>query len=534
MLSLPSTIFANAEIVTLCETAPKAEAVCVAGGRILHVGSLSEVRAAAGGTAREIDLGGGVLYPGFIDTHSHLSSCANCLDQVYCGLSCGSVAGVIEALKAKAATLKDGQWLLGYGYDDTGIADNRHLNRHDLDKVSKDVPVFVMHISVHFAYANTKALELLGITKDTRIDGGEIGLEQDGTPSGYLEEMAAMMTMSRLPAVSPETVRENLARAVAVYNSQGFTTFMDGGIGLSGDPDVLLRGYLSLAKSGELNARAYLQLLPEVMEKFAPCGVFRFGSDSLAIGGLKYFIDGSIQGFTAALQDDYHTRPGFRSALLFPEEEIDAMVLKHHLQGIQVAIHTNGDYAIEAALRAFEKAVARDGRRDLRHMLVHAQTATDGQLARMKECGIIPSFFGRHIEVWGDRHAAIFLGPERTARLNPAGSAVRLGMPFSLHVDSPVLPVTAIDCMHAAVNRVSSGGELYGADQRISPLEALRAYTTYASLCCGGEHDRGKIEPGRFADFVLVSDNLETIAHETIRDARVKMTILGGRVVYQA
>jgi predicted amidohydrolase YtcJ len=511
-----------------------AEAVCVGKGRVLHVGSLADVRAVAGSGAKEVDLGGGVLYPGFIDTHSHLSSYANCLDKVECGISCGTIAGVNEKLRAKIPSLSKGEWLLGYGYDDSGIADKRHLNRHDLDAVSSEIPIFIIHISVHFAYANTKALELLGITRYTKIDGGEVGLGEDGAPSGYLEEMAAMSAMARLPEVAPEALRANLARAVGVYNSQGFTTFMDGGIGLSGDPAVLMHSYLDLDKKGELNARAYLQLLPEVMDRFAPYGVFHFGSDHLTIGGLKYFIDGSIQGFTAALMEDYHTRPGFKSALLFPEKDIEAIVLKHHLLGIQVAIHTNGDYAIETALRAFEKAVAQDGRRDLHHMLVHAQTASESQLARMKACGVIPSFFGRHIEVWGDRHATVFLGPERTARLNPAGSAVRLGMPFSLHVDSPVLPVTALGCMHAAVNRVSSGGTLFGEDQGISPLEALRAYTTYASLCCGGEYDRGRIEPGRYADFTLLSDNLETVAPETIRDVRVKMTVCGGRIVHQA
>lgn len=132
-------------------------------------------------------------------------------------------------------------------------------------------------------------------------------------------------------------------------------------------------------------------------------------------------------------------------------------------------MHTNGDAASESVIQAFEKAVERCPRTDLRHMLIHAQLVSDSQLERMKACGIIPSLFARHIEVWGDRHAAIFLGPERTARMDPAGSCVRLDMPFSLHVDTPVLPVTALGSMHAAVNRISDGGVLFGGDQRITP-----------------------------------------------------------------
>jgi predicted amidohydrolase YtcJ len=534
MQALRRDIFTNAEIITLSGTSPEVEAVCVAGGRILCMGSPAEVRAFAGGGAKEIDLGGGTLYPGFIDSHSHLSSYAVMLDQTYCGISRGSVAGVIAALRAETAGSADDGWILGYGYDDSGIADNRHLSRHDLDEVSRVLPVFVLHVSAHFAYANTRALELLGISGDSHFEGGGAALDENGVPTGFLKEAAAFAAVARIPGLPPERLRANMLKAVAEYSSRGFTTFIDGGIGLTGDAGAVMRAYCGLARENALNARAYLQLLPEVMEKLAPYGLYHFASDYLTLGGLKLFIDGSIQGFTAALLQDYHTRPGFAGALLLPEEAVEEIVVKYHLLGIQVAIHANGDYAVETALRSFEKAAALNGRRDLRHMLIHAQTASDGQLARMRDCGVIPTFFSRHIEVWGDRHARIFLGRERTERLNPAGSCARLGMPFALHVDTPVLPATALGGMHAAVNRISGGGILYGADQRLSPSEALRAYTTGAAMCCPGEHDRGKIEPGRFADFVLLSDNLEKMEPDRLRDVKVKMTISGGRVVYQA
>ena len=152
----------------------------------------------------------------------------------------------------------------------------------------------------------------------------------------------------------------------------------------------------------------------------------------------------------------------------------------------------------------------------------------------MKACHALPTFFVRHIEVWGDGHYDTYLGPSRANRLNPAGSAVRIGLPFALHVDTPVLPVTALDSIHAAVNRISPNGRLMGAEQRISPREAIKAYTVYASLFCMGEHDRGRIEPGRLADFVLLSDDLEAIDPLTINQVKVRMTLCGGRIVYQA
>ncbi len=531
----PVIVFSDAKVVTMDKAKPQAEAVCVVGDRIAAVGNREDMPAVASGIGAysEQKLGGGTLYPGFIDTHSHLSSFSNCIDEVYCGASLGSIAGVLDALRAKASA-SDDEWIIGYGYDDSGIPDNRHLTRHDLDSVSTERPVFVMHISIHMGYANSVALERLGFDAGTRIPGGEIALDADGQPNGLILENAFIEALNKLPAPDHDQICRNLERAMAVYNKAGFTTFMDGGLGLNGDASVFLSAYVQLAREGRMSARAYLQFLPGEMDKLIALGVWGMRSDYVVLGGAKFFADGSIQGFTGALLEDYHSRPGYRGNLIWSPEEIAATILKYHRQGIQVAVHTNGDAASEAVIQGFEKAVEAFPRTDLRHMVVHSQTASDPQLARLKACGVLPTLFSRHIEVWGDRHAALYLGPERTARMDPAGSCVRLGMPFGLHVDSPVLPVTALGSMHAAVNRVSSGGVLFGAEQRISAREALKAYTTYASLFCYGDGDRGMIAPGRYADFVLLDKDIEEADPSAIRDIRVLTTVCGGRVVYQA
>lgn len=529
-------IFTNAKIVTLHDPVPEAEAVCVAGGRILAVGSRDEVlsRAAAFGPHDTVDLGGGVLYPGFIDTHSHLSMYADTFSQVYCGSRLGTVAAVLDALREAARKTPEDRWIVGYAYDDTSIDQKRHLTREDLDAVCADRPMLIKHLSVHFCYLNSPALERLGYTADTRIAGGTVRLGPDGRPDGVLEENASYQAIARLPATPFEEARRNTLRAVADYNAKGFTTFMDGGIGLSGSYKTDLSVYMSLARSGELNARGYLQFMPPVMDELQPLGLWGYPSARLAFGGVKYFTDGSIQGYTGALLADYHTRPGYRGQLVCTQEELEALVMKYHRAGIQVAVHTNGDAAIEATLRAYERAQAELPRPDLRHIFVHAQMASDEQLRRMKACHALPTFFVRHIEVWGDGHYETYLGPERAERLDPAGSAVRLGLPFALHVDTPVLPVTALDSIHAAVNRLSPSGRLMGADQRISPREAIKAYTSYAALFCMGGHDRGRIAPGRLADFVLLSDDLETIDPSAIKRTQVRMTVCGGRIVHQA
>lgn len=535
MLHSSYTVYTGVPVVTMSEKLPEAEAVCVCNGRIVCVGSQAEVTAFAGSGAEVIDLrarGGAALYPGFIDTHSHLTLYSAFLDQAYCGNSTGSVDGVIRVLRQKAQDSPEG-WVLGYGYDDSGISDKRHLTRHDLDAVSTDRPVFVSHISSHMGYANTVALRLLNITAQTRVPCGEVVLGDDGQPNGLLLENAYFEVVVKLPTPTVEQTRVNIRKAIAEYNSCGFTTFQDGGIGINA-PEEVLSAYFALHREKQLTARAYLQFIPPVMERLLPLGMWQFGSDHLVLGGLKYFVDGSIQGYTAALNEDYHDRPGFRSHLLFSPEEILETISRHHCLGIQVAVHTNGDAATEAVLQGFEQAFVRSARIDLRHMIIHAQLATEDHLRRMKKLGIIPSFFSRHIEHWGDRHKARFLGPERTARMNAAGTSVALGMPFGLHVDTPVQPVTALGSMHAAINRVSDGGELLGPDQRISSLEALKAYTSYAALSCGGEHDRGWIEPGRFADFTLLGERLEQAAPERVRHIPVCTTICGGRIVYQA
>lgn len=529
------TLVTCPEILTMDDENPRVEAVCVSDGKILAVGALEELRAFAPPRSKEIRMEEGVLLPGFIDSHSHLSLYAQCCTQFFCSTSFGSMAGMLAAFRSHAATQTASEWIVGYGYDDTGMAERRHLTRHDLDAVSAERPVFVSHITSHMGYANTAGLKKLGITADLCIEGGSIVLDSEGKPEGLFKENTYFTMLQQLPVCPPETLPSLLERAIADYNRAGFTMFQDGGIALGNGAHGILRAYNSLARENRMNARGYLHFLPAVMDEMLELGIWGLPvSEYLYYGGVKSFADGSIQSLTALLEEPYACEPGFCGDYVLTPDQITGLIAKYHGQGVPVAFHANGDAAIELVIQGFEEALRRCPRKVPGHMLIHVQMASDAQLARLHACGVTPTFFARHVHVWGERHVNLFLGEQRAARLDPCGSCVRLGIPFGLHVDSPVQPVDAIGSIHTAVNRTTSAGRVLGQEQRISPLDALRAYTVNAARCSGSEGVVGKIAPGYYADFVQLSDNPLTVAPESLQKLSVLRTISGGRIVYEA
>jgi predicted amidohydrolase YtcJ len=213
-------------------------------------------------------------------------------------------------------------------------------------------------------------------------------------------------------------------------------------------------------------------------------------------------------------------------------EDLTTQVKKLHRDGYQIAIHGNGDAAIDNILYAYREAQKETPRKDARHVIVHAQMAREDQLDAMKELDIIPSFFMLHTYYWGDRHRDIFMGRERAHRISPANSAISRGLRFTLHTDAPVVPMDPLLLVWAAVNRISTGGDVIGAEQRVTPVEALRAVTINAAWQHFDEARTGSIEPGKLADFVILSEN-PLLAPERIKDMQVLETIVGGRAIYK-
>lgn len=525
-------LYARGRIVTMDSDGSIADAVLVAGERIEAVGTEMELIGRYGEPAHRIDLGGKTLYPGFIDSHSHLSLCAVWRDHVYCG-DVKDLDEALARLRVHAAAHPEQGFVVGYGFDDTDIAEQRGPTRQELDAVCSTKPVLLLHLSVHGAYANTAMLKLLRIDPTRPCEERDVRTT-NGLPTGGLVRDMVIRALEHVPPQTPEQFEAGLLDAVEKYNAQGFTSTIGGGVGVSGQtPLDIIRGLLALEGGNRLNICVYMPYFWTCYPQMEALGLLDLaGTKHVRPAGLKMVVDGSIQLFTAAVPEGYHTRPSVRPSIIGTQEALNEKVYAVHAAGRQLIIHGNGNGAIEAIIRAVELAQRRCPRPDPRHILVHCQMASDEQLGRMKRAGIWPTFFGLHIWNWGDRHVELFLGPERAARLDPCGSAARIGLPFSLHADTPILPQMTMRSIHTAVNRETKSGRRLGLEQRVSPLEAMKAYTVYPARMMFGERERGSIEPGKFADFTLLTDDPCLVAPDQIKNISIIATISMGRIVW--
>jgi len=531
-------IFTNCRVVTMDEAIVSAEAFGVLGDRFSVVGTQDEVAAWGGKGVEQIDLGGKTVLPGFIETHNHLSFFSLRMDHADCSTPPNtSIEQVLERLADRAKEVPKNGWIFGYGFDNTLIDDNRHLNRGELDQIAPDHHVIVTHTSGHLGYANSKLLETMGID-DTTADpeGGKIHRDGAGRATGLLKETALFPIMGLFPKPELDEVKALIRRGAALANESGVTSLHDAAIGMEGAGPMVVRAYRELAAEKELGLRAYLTLMSDLYDQYHGLGLGSgFGTEAVTLGSVKLFQDGSIQGHTGWLSVPYHdrTEEGHVSQPIMGQDALDEKVATYHRAGLQIAIHGNGDAAIESIIRAVEKAQAEYPRKDPRHLLIHCQTVREDQIPRMKACGLMPSYFVQHVYYWGDRHHDIFLGPDRAARISPLASSLKQGVIFTLHSDLPVTPMDPLHSIHTAVNRTTRNGRVLGPDERVDPQDAVKAYTVWAAMAGFEEEIKGSITPGKLADWVVLSDNPLDTAPETIKDIQVLETVCGGKTVYR-
>ena len=527
--------FINANVITMDANLSTAEALGVSGDTLAVVGTTTEVLAWAGDEADVIDIAGKTIIPGLIESHNHISIGAIWETHANCSsVTCGTIEDVLNTIAERVATTEPGQWVQGFGFDDTAIAEMRHLTRHDLDSVSTEHPVCIRHVSGHLSYLNSLALELVGISAETPDPpGGTIHREDGGHPSGLLLETAAHVVRPLLPVPTRAEFKEMLVAKIANFNAYGLTGTHDAAVGYGGTGGLFFGVCRELEAEGSLNIRIYTAVLEDAYNEYDTLGVAKgYGSAYVRVGGVKFFQDGSIQGFTGALLEDYHTRPGHRSQFIHSQETLNEKFIHHQGNGDHIVVHCNGDAAIESVLQAMEAAQAAHPREDTRHMLIHCQMAHDDHIDRMIALGVIPSYFSNHVYYWGDRHKNIFLGPERAARIDPLGTSLKKGLRIAIHSDFPVTPIDPWFTMHTAVNRLTRSAEVLGPDERISPLEALRTFTIDAAWCSFEEDIKGTLEVGKLADFVVCSDNMLTCDPLEIKNIKALRTVIGGRTVY--
>ena len=485
------------------------------------------------------------MLPGFIDGHSHFVS-AGLMAATQLDLSSPPVGGVkniaeIKGLiRAKAAETPKGEWILGFGYDDTGLEDKRHPLASDIDEVAPEHPVLLRHVSGHLSACNGLALAKANYTKDTPDPvGGVIRRDEYGNPNGVLEEPPAREPVFRhIPAPTEADWMEGIKAACAAYTAKGVTTAQDG-FTATGDWGALKRAH----ELGLLRNR--VQILPGVSRmdintfNTHVSGTQLTADGKISLGAAKLLADGSLQCYTGYLSNPYHKviydlpdGPMWRGYPMEPEQQFIEKVVGLHRQGWQLAIHGNGDDAIQMILNAYEEAQKRYPRADARHIVIHCQTVREDQLDRIKRLGVVPSFFVVHTYFWGDRHYEMFLGQDRAERISPLRSALKRGIPFSNHNDTFVTPIDPLLSVWSAVNRRTSGGRILGENQTIPVMDALRSVTSWAAYQACEERIKGSLEPGKLADFVILEANPLTVAKETIKDIGISATIVGDEVVY--
>jgi len=533
-------VFTNGCIHTLNRNQPNASFIAVSAGKIVGVGSENEMNEwIQQGKTKVVDLMGKTVFPGFVESHNHFNAVSNQWGWLNLGITqCVNISQVLNKIKLEVEQQKKSfnpeqteliPWIKCVGFDDTLVEEMRDLTKQELDQVSGPFPVWVWHPSMHRAYVNSKALEIAGIDDSVENpEGGVFVRDSNGKLTGQMEEMPAyqMVYIHLNKTIDMKNKGRDMYETARYFASKGITSVQDLFVG----PMLFMLYQNAFQMHSEENPfpiRVSVYSPPHWTDRPAAT---RF-PDYLKFGGTKLFADGSIQCHTACCSIPYEDEPSLKGDLTIPAPQLNVIVSKLHQAGQQIAVHCNGDGAIEAFINAVEKALEANPRPDHRHRIEHCQMVSDEQLAKMNRLGICANFFIGHVYYWGDRHYKKFLG-ERAKRISPLKSAQDASVPFALHCDCPVTPVDPLHSIWVAVARQTKTGFELGAEQKISVEQAIRAYTIDAAYLGFDDHCKGSLEVGKFADFIVLSDNPLSVPVESIPTINIQQTFVGGRLVW--
>jgi predicted amidohydrolase YtcJ len=510
--------------------------IAIKNKKIIWVGSHKNAKNIQG---KHIDFGDQAILPGFIDAHGHASYLAFATQVA--NLASPPVGGIntIKELQAELrkfieeSNLQPGEWVMGLGYDDSLLSEQRHPTKEDLDAVSTEHPIYLIHVSAHLGAANSLALSLANINTETKDPpGGKIRRYQNSSePNGVFEETAAY-PLQQLAMSAYKDPIGSVKSAMEIYAKNGITTAQDG---------ASSKETIGLMQAADAQGKINVDIISYPIGQnglLKEIDTLSFGSYTgrLKIGGIKLILDGSPQGKTAYLTEPYYKPPhsesdSYKGYPLIPQSEVSKWVQEYAELKIPIMAHANGDAAADMLIEAVKQANMNS---DHRTIMIHAQTVREDQLDQMKELKIIPSYFSTHTFYWGDWHRDSVFGEERAMRISPTKSSLDRNMPFTVHNDAPVVPPDMIRLLWSTTNRKTRSGKVLGEEQKISIYAALEAMTINAAYQHFEDDIKGTIEVGKQADLVVLSEDPLSIHPEKLLNLKVVATYSKGTEIFNA
>jgi len=529
-----SLVLLNGKIWRVNEAQPRAEAVACLGSRIVAVGPNGEIRKWIGAGTEVIDLGGKLVLPGFNDAHVHFFSGGENLASVQLR-DAKSEDEFRRRIAEFAAKQPAGRWITGGDWDHENWTPARLPTRQSIDAVTAGHPVFVNRLDGHMALANSEALKLAGITRDTPDPpGGTIVRDATGEPTGVLKDAAMVRVYRTIPEPSDDQIADAVRAAMRYAAENGVTSVQD----MSAAPGIL-RVYQALLASGELTVRISGHQPLATWERLAAVGLRAdFGGEKLHIGALKGFADGSLGSTTALFFEPYLDAPntsGLANSEMIPESKMQKHILDADRAGLQVAVHAIGDKANHMILGMYEEAERQNGMRDRRFRIEHAQHLLPDDIPRFGKLHVIASMQPYHC-IDDGRWAEKRIGAERAKTTYAFRALLDSGAVLAFGSDWDVAPMAPLLGIYAAATRRTLDGKHpdgWVPEQKITVAEAIRAYTMGSAYASFDEKIKGSIDPGKLADMVVVSDDILSIPAVEIEKTRVEATVFDGKVIYR-
>ena len=540
---LQQTVYYGGDIITMAgDTTEYVEALATREGKIIFTGSNAAAMKRFEGKAEEVDLKGKTMLPGFIDGHAHFSNFssqaigAQILPPPDAGAN--NMDAIVRILKEwntpenRALT----GWIFGAGFDDSVLEEKRFPTKHDLDQVTTEFPIMIIHISGHFAAVNSKGLELLNITSETKNpEGGLIRRENGNEPNGVLEELAAIPYYAK--ALTPKT-----KEAANMFFESGQNMALSFGYTTAQEGRAMLENHDMLANAAEagklkLDVVSYVDYLFVDTLMNTKWNSKKYDK-KYRIGGMKLTLDGSPQGRTAWRTQPYLLPPdgakkGYLGYPAIPQDSVlESLYRKAFANNWQVQTHANGDAAMDQMIRTMRKVSSEFEKKDRRNVLIHGQYVREDQLDAYKELDIIASLFPLHTFYWGDWHKQI-IGDELGNKISPTRTALNKGLRITIHTDAPVALPNLMRMIGITVERKSRSGKLIGAGEKLTPYEALKGITEWSAYQHFEENKKGTIENGKLADLVILDKNPLKVAEKDIKNIVVLETIKEGISVYK-